>query len=163
MSAQTIFNFDKTTILQSWQVVNDDVMGGKSSASLTLTADGHGKFQGKVSLANNGGFSSVRYKFQAISVVSYEVIRLRIKGDGKKYQLRIKAQSEDAYSYVKSFETNGEWQEVAIRMDEMYPSYRGRRLDMNNFAKSEMEEIGILIGNKKEENFQLLIDQITLH
>ena len=33
----------------------------------------------------------------------------------------------------------------------MYPSFRGRKLDKPNFPKEYIEEIGFLIGNKKNE------------
>ena len=42
----------------------------------------------------------------------------------------------------------------------MYPSFRGRRLNYNNFAGFEIEELSILIGNKVEEQFLLIIDNI---
>ena len=44
----------------------------------------------------------------------------------------------------------------------MYPSFRGRKLNKSNFSESEIQEIAFLIGNKKEENFKLLIDKIEL-
>ena len=44
----------------------------------------------------------------------------------------------------------------------MYPSFRGRRLNKSNFSDDKIQEIAFLIGNKKEENFQLLIDKIDL-
>ncbi|MDX1769545.1 MAG: CIA30 family protein, partial [Arenibacter troitsensis] len=44
----------------------------------------------------------------------------------------------------------------------MYPSFRGRKLDMPNFSKNSIEEIVFLIGNKRTENFTLLIDKIAL-
>jgi hypothetical protein len=57
------------------------------------------------------------------------------------------------------FLTSGEWQEIKIPLKEMYPSFRGRRLNQPNFSTHYMEEIAFLIGNKKEENFELLIDK----
>ena len=44
----------------------------------------------------------------------------------------------------------------------MYPSFRGRRLDEPNFSHDYIEEIVFLIGNKKNENFELIIDKIAL-
>jgi hypothetical protein len=44
----------------------------------------------------------------------------------------------------------------------MYPSFRGRILDMPNYDKANLEEIAFLIGNKKAEKFELKIDFIKL-
>ena len=45
----------------------------------------------------------------------------------------------------------------------MYPSFRGRKLNMNNFEDNYFEQITFLVGNKKNETFKLLIDSITLY
>jgi hypothetical protein len=37
-------------------------MGGESSSTFQLNSEGHGVFEGNISL-DNGGFSSVRYRF----------------------------------------------------------------------------------------------------
>jgi len=137
-------------------------MGGKSSGSFKLNSDGYGVFLGDISLENNGGFSSVRYRFEKILINKSTKISIRIKGDGKKYQFRIKSNSADYYSYISSFSTTGEWQEIEIPLKDMYPSFRGRKLDQPNFSNDTFEEITFLIGNKNKEKFQLLIDKIEL-
>ena len=45
---------------------------------------------GNISLENNGGFSSVRHSFRKKVVSEFEQIVLKVKGDGKTYQFRIK-------------------------------------------------------------------------
>jgi NADH dehydrogenase [ubiquinone] 1 alpha subcomplex assembly factor 1 len=160
MSSKIIFDFNKKSNLRNWIIVDDIVMGGQSSGSLKLNADGFGVFQGSISLDNNGGFSSVRYRFQKIAIDNYTEIVLKLKGDGKKYQFRIKSNSRDYYSYITPFLTSGEWQEVRIPLKEMYPSFRGRRLNQPNFSNDYIEEITFLVGNKKNENFKLLLDKI---
>ena len=162
MNSKVIFDFNKNSDVKDWIIVDDVVMGGGSSGSFKLNDDGFGVFEGKISLDNNGGFSSVRYRFQKIIVKEYTSIIVKLRGDGKKYQLRIKSNSGDYYSYIMPFLTSGEWQEIKIPLKEMYPSFRGRRLNQPNFSTHYMEEIAFLIGNKKEENFELLIDKIEL-
>ena len=157
-----IFNFNKNSNIYSWRVVDDNVMGGKSSSNITLSEDGYGVFSGTVSLENNGGFSSVRHIFNALEVTNQNKIYLKIKGDGKDYQLRIKDNSRNYYYYIKTFSTSGVWQEIEIPLKEMYPSFRGRKLNSPNFSQNSIEEIVFLIGNKKNETFQLIIDKIEL-
>jgi NADH dehydrogenase [ubiquinone] 1 alpha subcomplex assembly factor 1 len=162
MASQIIFNFNKSSDIKNWIVIDDVVMGGKSSGSFKLSSDGYGVFVGDISLENNGGFSSVRYRFEKILINKSTKISIRIKGDGKKYQFRIKSNSGDYYSYISPFSTTGEWQEIEIPLKDMYPSFRGRKLDQPNFSNDTFEEITFLIGNKNKEKFQLLIDKIEL-
>ena len=162
MASQIIFNFNKSSDIKNWIVIDDVVMGGKSSGSFKLNSDGYGVFLGDISLENNGGFSSVRYRFEKILINKSTKISVRIKGDGKKYQFRIKSNSGDYYSYISPFSTTGEWQEIEIPLKDMYPSFRGRKLDQPNFSNDTFEEITFLIGNKNKEKFQLLIDKIEL-
>lgn len=162
ITSKTIYDFDKKSNLQDWRIVDDVVMGGKSSSTFTLNADGLGVFKGSISLENNGGFSSVHYKFQKIQVKEFNKVSIKLKGDGENYQFRVKASSDTYYSYIAPFSTSGEWQEIEISLADMYPSFRGKRLDQPNFSNDYIEEITFLIGNKKDEAFKLLIDYIVL-
>ena len=44
----------------------------------------------------------------------------------------------------------------------MDPRFRGRKLNDPNFPGEQLEEIAFLIGNKKEQSFELLLDHIEL-
>lgn len=164
MSIQTsvIYDFSNENQIEKWQIVNDGVMGGLSSSKISLTENGHGKFSGHVSLENNGGFASVRLMTTIEMKPNDNHILLKIKGDGKTYQFRLKADQNQSQSYVQFFETNGDWQTVRLDLKDFYPQYRGRKLDMPNFNFSKVEEIRFLITNKKEQDFELLIDSIEL-
>lgn len=157
-----IADFSQDSSLENWYVINDDVMGGRSSASLSYHEDGHVEFSGKVSLENNGGFSSIRYRFEQKEIEGKTKAIISLKGDGKKYKFRVKSDSYERFSYTYEFETTGEWQEVAIPLAEMFPSFRGRVLDIPNYPADVLAEINILIGNKKEESFKLQIAKIEL-
>ena len=162
MQAQVIFDFNKKSDLQDWIIVDDVVMGGRSSSTFKLDKDGLGVFEGNISLENNGGFSSLRYRFLKRTIKEYAQVKIILCGDGKKYQFRIKSNRGDYYSYIISFLTSGEWQEIVIPLKDMYPSFRGRRLNQPNFSNNSIEEITFLIGNKKNERFKLMIDKIVL-
>jgi NADH dehydrogenase [ubiquinone] 1 alpha subcomplex assembly factor 1 len=120
------------------------------------------EFSKGISLDNNGGFSSIRYKFDRKFIKEFTEIVLKIKDDTKKYQFRIKSNSSDYYSFIKTLTTNGDWQEIQIPLKNMTPSFRGRKLDKANFSDDGIKEIAFLIGNENEEKFQLLIDEIEL-
>lgn len=162
ISTYTLFDFNTNSNINSWRIVDDVVMGGRSSGSFELSKEGHGKFSGNISLENNGGFSSLRYYFEGKQVSEFTTAVLHIKGDGSKYQFRIKRSSRDYVSYIYEFETSEKWMTIEIPFNEMYPGFRGRKLRQANFPGDYIEEIGFLIGNKKTQSFELLIDKIEL-
>lgn len=158
----TIFEFSSNPNINNWRVVDDVVMGGKSSGNFLINKDGFGKYSGNVSLENNGGFSSLRHDFKSIKVKDYTKIVLKVKGDGKDYQFRIKDKQSNYYSYIYTFSTDKIWQTIEIPLAEMYPAFRGRKLNIGNFNSETITQIAFLIGNKKNEQFQLLIKGVYL-
>lgn len=157
-----LFDFNRGSTTENWNVINDVVMGGRSEADFSLNSEGYGVFSGQVSLENYGGFSSVRYRFESIDVIKYEKAVLKLKGDGKRYQFRLKSDLNNAHSYVKYFQTSEEWETIEIDFEDMFPQFRGRVLDMPNFSGEKMCEVAFLIANKKAEKFRLEIDKISL-
>jgi len=162
MSSKVLHDFNFSDNLTDWTIINDGVMGGLSKGAIALSEEGHGVFSGYISLANNGGFSSVRKRFESVIVVPYQKIVIRVKGDGKRYQLRLKTSASDAHSYINYFDTSGEWEEIVFDLVTFYPTFRGRKLTMPNYPKKTLEELAILIGNKKAESFCLEIDYVIL-
>ena len=157
-----LVDFSEPNSLSNWRIVDDVVMGGRSDGKFYTTQDGTAVFEGKVSLENNGGFSSIRHRFPKLDLQNRNKVKIRLKGDGKVYQFRIKSQTSVYYSYVNNFKTTGEWQDVEIILADMYPVFRGRKLNLPNFENSSIEEVAILIGNKKAENFRLEIASIEI-
>ena len=161
LQSDMLFNFNTTSNISQWRIVDDVVMGGRSDGNFTINTNGHGEFSGEVSLENNGGFSSLRYDFETKNTSNYESFQLLIKGDGKPYQFRVKDSRNKRYSYIYTFKTSGNWETITIPFHKMYPSFRGYKLDRPNYDGKQMEEIAFLIGNKKAERFKLQIDNIS--
>lgn len=157
-----LFDFSSDSDLSNWKVVDDVVMGGRSEGQLEINNEGHAVFYGNVSLENNGGFSSVRYNFDPIRSEGFSKIKIRLNGDGKLYQFRVKSNKQDQHSYIYHFKTSGNWETITIQLSEMAPSFRGKELDMPNYPAKVLEEVAFLISNKKAESFSLEIDKITL-
>lgn len=157
-----LFDFNAQSDITNWDSVDDVVMGGKSNGTFHLNDAGYGIFSGKVSLENDGGFSMVKYPFDTKDVFSFTKACLKIKGDGKTYQFRVKTSVTDIFSYVASFKTGTDWDTVEISFSSMYPAFRGKTLNMPNYPGEKMAQIAILIGNNKEESFKLEIDNISL-
>ena len=157
-----LYHFPSHSEPDGWAIVDDDVMGGKSDGVIGSNDDGYGVFQGSISLANNGGFSSVRLAVPDVDAGNYSHVVIRLKGDGKPYQFRIKRSRQEPHSYVYAFNTTGKWEEIRIPYNQLTPAFRGRTLDLPEYKGGSIAEIGFLFGNKKEESFKLLLESISL-
>ena len=162
MNTTMIYDFNKKSSKTDWIIVDDGVMGGLSQGKFTFDTEGNGVFSGTVSLENNGGFSSVRHETEKIKTTKDSKVFIRLKGDGKDYQFRIKDKSNSYYSYITTFKTSGNWETIEIKLSDLYPSFRGRKLNLPNFNSDSFEEIVFLVGNKKKESFELILDKIEL-
>lgn len=161
-NANIIFEFNADCAIESWQVVDDVVMGGRSFGQCTLNDEGNGVFKGNVSIENNGGFSSIRLNTKPIQTAQYETILLRVKGDGSTFQFRVKRSTYDRHSYVFNFETSGQWETISIPLNQMTPRFRGYSLDLPNFDQDSIQQVGFLKASKKNTAFQLEIKGISL-
>lgn len=159
---RVLIDFNESADLGGWRVQDDVVMGGRSKGTIMVNSAGHAVFSGGVSLENNGGFSSIQWFFDPIDVSRYRTAVLRLKGDGKRYQFRVQSTREQRHSYAQYFETSGEWETIEIPMAEMYPVFRGNRLNLPNYPLDTLAHVRFLIGNGREESFRLEIDKISL-
>lgn len=158
----TLFNFNKQSDITDWKTIADIVMGGTSNSYFSINDAGFGVFSGKVSLENNGGFAMVQYHFDTKDVSDFSKVCLHVKGDGKTYQFRIKEAINDKHAYCAIFNSGTEWTTIEVKFNSMRPKFRGNFLDIPNFTGKQISQIAFLIGNKKEESFNLEIANITL-
>jgi NADH dehydrogenase [ubiquinone] 1 alpha subcomplex assembly factor 1 len=158
-----IISFDDNAHEPRWVAVNDGVMGGRSSG-VPMVADGKLSFTGVLSLANNGGFSSIRSVGREFDLHGVTAVVLRIRGDGRPYQLRLATDVRFqgiAVSYGAAFATTaGKWTEVRVPLAILKPTVRGISLQGPTFDASQVREIGLLIADKREGVFALDVDWI---
>ncbi|WP_116126873.1 CIA30 family protein [Lewinella sp. IMCC34183] len=139
-----------------WEVEDDTVMGGKSKGKFRLTEEGHGQFYGHVSLANDGGFSSIVHELKkVIDVSGYRAFTVRLKGDGSDYTFRIRSSEDQEYFHEATFPTTGEWETVEIPFETMHAVHHGEPVDVPNFAGGPVHDLQFLIGNKEEQDFEV--------
>ncbi len=158
-------NFEGGPQEPRWIAVNDGVMGGLSSGRPTV-ADGKLQFRGELSLANNGGFSSVRTVGRDFDLGGVSTVVLRLCGDARRYQLRLATEARDrgrTVSYGAEFETtSGEWVVVRVPLASLAPTVRGTSLSGPPLDPSKVREIGLLIADKREGAFVLAVDWIAV-
>jgi len=146
-----------------WYVVNDDVMGGISQSRATLTDFKTLLFSGTVSLENNGGFASIRHTANTFGIGPGDGIMLRVRGDGKKYQLRVRTSSRfDGIAYKADFTTvRGEWQDLQFPWAVFDATYRGRAIpDAPKLTGDQIVQVGFLIADAQAGMFDLEIAAI---
>jgi monofunctional biosynthetic peptidoglycan transglycosylase len=146
-----------------WILVNDDVMGGRSTSQLTVTDDGTGIFSGFISLENNGGFASTRVSLDSLDLSEHEGVVIRVRGDGRRYQLRFRTEAGSrGLAYKAEFETAaGEWQETVLPFREFQATFRGHNPpDTPPLRPGQIRQVGFLIADKIEGPFRLEVDWI---
>jgi monofunctional biosynthetic peptidoglycan transglycosylase len=156
-----MIDFEGSAEAGRWYTVDDVVMGGVSQGAFTVTPTAVGIFSGELSLENNGGFSSVRRDIDGLG--SVDAIALRVRGDGRRYQFRLKMdQSDRAPSYRAEFDTQpDEWLTITLPLQSFEPVFRGRIVEnAPTLTAEEIKEIGFLLADKQEGEFRLEIDWI---
>lgn len=160
-----LMDFDNSTQEPRWIAVNDGVMGGRSSGGPTV-GDGKLEFSGTLSLANNGGFSSVRSAGRSFDLSDGSTVVLRVRGDGRRYQLRLATDARYrgiSVSYGAGSDTiAGEWIEVRVPLATLQATVRGSSAQGVPLDPSKVREIGLLIADKREASFALSVDWIAV-
>ena len=152
--------------VSQWVKVNDSVMGGISQSEIRFTAENTALFEGTVSLENYGGFASVRTHPRPHQLGGYDGLTLRVRGDGKRYKLRLRTiASFDGIAYQSDFDTQpGVWITLQVPFAAFVPVYRGRTLaDVPALNPAEIQQIGFLIADKQQGLFRLEIDWIKAY
>lgn len=165
-SKKIIFDFQESDKMNEWIIVNDGVMGGLSQSEIILGGKSTAIFQGIVSLENNGGFSSTRTRPQMFNLGGYHGMLLRLRGDGKTYQFRLRTNDRfDGISYRYHFKTESNtWMIIRVPFQECVPVFRGRILDnVESIAPKDIQQIGFLISDKQVGPFKLEIDWVKAY
>jgi NADH dehydrogenase [ubiquinone] 1 alpha subcomplex assembly factor 1 len=147
-----------------WNVVNDGVMGGLSqSRAFRVNDENSIRFEGNLSLENNGGFASIRSVVDTDSFNGTNKICAELKGDGRVYQFRLRDSSRfDGAAYVAEFKTKKDiWQEYCFTPEHFTPQFRGRKLSkMPVISFSDIRQVSFLLADQKLTRFRLDIRSI---
>jgi len=160
-----LFDFTGVEAVKDWQTVNDGVMGGVSEGRFKITDAKTMEFFGTLSLANNGGFASVRSKAKKLDLKKGDTLVVKIRGDGREYTLNLYPnRSRTAYSYRASVQTkNDEWIEVKVPLDEFEATSFGRVVrEAGPVKPEEISSMGFLLGDKKAGLFKLEVESIKV-
>lgn len=163
-SPQPLFDLSSANATREWQTVNDGVMGGRSDGKFRVTDNNTLLFYGNLSLANNGGFASVRSRSNDLKLTRGDVLLLKVKGDGRKYNMNLyPTRRRTAFAYRAEFSTKkDEWTNVRLPLSEFEATSFGRRLPNVTLDPADISGLGILLGDKKAGPFQLEVAAISV-
>ena len=136
-------------------------MGGISIGQITYAGE-LSRFQGELSLVNNGGFSSIK---RSIEPLPREVntVELMFFGDGRTYQLRLTTWKDGSpINYKHEFSTmKGKPQKKVFNLQDFQAVFRGRLLsEAPELVADEIKQVGFLIADKQAQPFTLNLNQI---
>ena len=162
---QTLFDFTAADAAKEWQTVNDGVMGGVSDGRFKITDTKTMEFFGTLSLANNGGFASVRTKAKKLDLEEGDTLVAKVRGDGREYMLNLYPNKQRvAYSYRATVQTKkDEWIEVKVPLDKLEATSFGRVVqDAGAVKPAEISALGFMLGDKKAGLFKLEVEWIKV-
>lgn len=127
-TCRTLFDFQAATLSPTWDVVNDEVMGGVSTSQFQMQTSGGAVFSGTVRLENSGGFASVRSAHVHQDLTGFTAFVLRVRGDGRRYKFSVRTEVGLLTPlYQSSFTTRqGGWEEHRLAFCDFVPTFRGR-------------------------------------
>lgn len=163
VNERVVFDFTDRNSAAQWQIVNDGVMGGRSTSQAVVNDNGQLRFSGTLSLENNGGFASVRSRSRQLNLKSGDQVVLRVFGDGRKYTFNLYVpQRRMAFSYRVEFKTEAnKWMEIKLPLDQFVATSFGRVV-RSQLDPTQVNSVGILLGDKKAGPFEILVDWIKV-
>jgi NADH dehydrogenase [ubiquinone] 1 alpha subcomplex assembly factor 1 len=154
-----IRDFSNPEDVRACRVVNDGVMGGVSTSRLGPVA-GAMRFEGTVSLENNGGFASFRgpVSFPAASAA----LLVTVRGDGQRYKLTLKLDdSTGTGQYQAAFVAPREWNTLRFQPADFAASFRGRAVTAPPLRFADVQYVGLLISDRQSGEFRIELKNIS--
>lgn len=143
-----------------WGIVNDGVMWGRSQGSSEIVDDKL-VFSWEI-VTRWGGFSSLRWALESWILSEYNSVKLRAKSDGREYRITFRDSRWGRISHraVLDFKTPWEFEEITIPFTDLQPAYFGRSVKADPFEKESAREIGVILSDWVDGDFELVIDEV---
>jgi len=158
-----VFDFEASDAQHDWVGVNDDVMGGVSKGKVSVSKEGALRFEGAVSLDNNGGFASIRSRPDPRDLSLFDGLLIRVRGDGQRYDCTLRTDLNImAGSYQCKFDTQKDkWQDIFLPFEKFLPTSFGQEMrGAPKLNKAKIRSFGFMISDKQAGPFKLEVDWI---
>jgi hypothetical protein len=162
---RTVFNFADPDEVKGWQAIDDRIMGGCSLSRAEFVSGGGLRFRGVVSFDNGGGFASIRSPEADYDLGGFTGLRLRLRGDGKRYKLGLRTDRYfDGVSYQAGlFTENDEWLDVDLLFGDFHATHHGRRLtSAAALDPARIQSFGLFIAERQDGPFRLEVAEILV-
>jgi hypothetical protein len=147
----------------SWFIVNDGVMGGRSSATGSLD-DSVLTFAGEI-VTDGGGFSSVRLPLRPDELAGTSRFVLRVRTDGRRYELTadddLAGRDRRIDHQAPIVAEDAGWMIAEVAYDELRPQLFGTPVDDTPFAPEAATEVGIILNDGVDGPFEISIDWLA--
>jgi NADH dehydrogenase [ubiquinone] 1 alpha subcomplex assembly factor 1 len=161
-----LFDFSDPAAVQGWTAIDDRVMGGVSRSRLRHDPSGHAVFEGEVSLAQGGGFASVRCVPGPLGRPGATACRIQVQGgSGRSFRLAlVSGDALDTVSHQAGFRPEGpDWQVLTLPLQAFRARFRGRELPAAPaLDPARVRQVGLLVGERQAGAFALGIRGIAL-
>lgn len=158
----TLFTFEQADEAQ-WVVVNDGVMGGRSSGFVAVES-GSLHFTGTL-VTQGGGFTSVRAR-RTIDLTGQMGLELRVRGSGRPFEVEV---DDGLRTYGRSisrraaFATATEWTLVRVPFSSLQSTIFGRVVNAPPIDLASIRGVGLYIADGKDGPFRLEVDYIRAY
>lgn len=164
-SCTRLTDFETPAEIDAWLVVNDDVMGGRSDGGATF-ADSVMTFTGTIN-TDGGGFASLRLPIDEGTLADVEVVRMRVRSDGRSYKLTMRDSLEGrdnrtSHQAPIPMSTPGEWSVVDVSLSDLTANVFGRSVETDPFVPELGNRIGLMMSDGVDGDFELDLDWIDL-
>lgn len=161
----TDFEIDAENL--TWFIVNDNVMGGRSSGGPSF-AETTVIFEGEIN-TDGGGFSSIRVQLTPGALAGYRYLRLRADTDGRPYKFVFQDGSTTQGRRVSHqaplvFDSSpgDDWQIAEVDFGELTPRIFGREVESESFRPDLADQLGIMLSDGVDGPFRIEIDWIDI-
>jgi len=157
-------DFKTTSTIGTWTSVNDGVMGGLSKGEPKINKEKKMVFKGEISLANNGGFSSIRTRGSVLNLSNYDGLEIKIKGDGRMYYLTSRSNSKKMLAFWSPIQPpKDEWTVIRVPFNSFYATYFGKKIPMMSLNTKKITSVGFMLYDKQGGSFEIETDYIKAY
>lgn len=163
-----ISTFESSKAVEEWKTVDDVVMGGRSESRIFRAVGETGpdgsessgvvRFEGEISLENNGGFCSARLVEAERGVPGLRQLILVARGDGNRYKCTLRTrETPDHSSWRLPFDSSpGRWKRYRLPIESFELWRRGTLLSADRVLDpSSITSFGLLVSDEQEGEFRI--------
>jgi len=155
-----LFTFDRADEAE-WIVVNDGVMGGRSSGFVEV-AEGTLRFTGTL-VTQGGGFTSIRAR-RVVDLSGEDGLELRVRGGGRPFEVELDDGLRTGYGRSVSrrapVPTTSEWTTVRVPFSALRSTIFGRAVNAPPIDLSRIRGVGLYMLDGRDGPFRVEVDFI---